>query len=115
MNVGSRAGTEVVQLYVAPQEPRVFRPEKELKAFAKVALEAGASTVVELELDGRSFARWAAADPALGGVMDRMASHVPWTTTPAGADESGWIVDAGAYELRIGRSSADIAHTVTID
>ncbi len=114
-NVGSRAGTEVVQLYVAPQGARVFRPEKELKAFAKVALDAGASTVVEVELDDRAFARWAAPDPALDEVMGRLATHVPWTSSPAGADQHGWIVDPGTYELRIGRSSADTARTVTID
>jgi beta-glucosidase len=114
-NVGSRSGTEVVQLYVAPRRSRAFRPEKELKAFAKVALDAGASTTVVLELDDRAFARWAAPDPALDQVLARLTAQVPWTTAPAGADEHGWTVDPGPYELRVGRSSADIAHVVTID
>ena len=40
-NTGDRAGKEVVQLYVAPRhETRVARPEKELKGFEKVALQA---------------------------------------------------------------------------
>ena len=93
----------------------MFRPPKELKAFAKVRLDPGESTVVELELDDRAFARWAAPDPALGEVMGRMATHVPWTSSPEGADQHGWIVDPGTYELRIGRSSADTAQTVAID
>ncbi len=114
-NVGSRSGAEVVQLYVAPGRARTFRPEKELKAFAKVVLDAGASTTVELELDGRAFARWAAPDPALDPLLARLGAQVPWTTAPEGADEHGWVVDPGPYELRLGRSSADIARIVTID
>ena len=35
-NTGSRPGSEIVQLYVAPTDPGVFRPPKELKGFAKV-------------------------------------------------------------------------------
>ena len=50
-NTGSRAGSEVVQCYVAPASPRLARPPKELKAFAKVWLEPGETTAVELVLD----------------------------------------------------------------
>ena len=57
-NVGDRAGSEVVQCYVAPEAPRLPRPPKVLKAFARVHLEPGVSTVVELQLDDRSFAYW---------------------------------------------------------
>ena len=39
-NTGQVAGKEVAQLYVREQSPKVVRPEKELKAFAKVALAA---------------------------------------------------------------------------
>ena len=42
-NSGERAGTEVVQCYVAPESPRLARPDKELKAFAKVRLGPGES------------------------------------------------------------------------
>jgi hypothetical protein len=28
--------------------------------------------------------------------------------------EPGWYVDSGAYQVRIGRSSADIAHVIEI-
>ena len=38
--------------------PRLVRPGKELKAFAKVRLDPGASTTVDLDLDDRSFAYW---------------------------------------------------------
>ncbi len=113
-NVGDRAGTEVVQLYVAPGRPRAFRPPKELKAFAKVALAPGESTEVELELDDRSFARWADPDPALDQLAARLEAQVAWTRPPAGAGERGWVVDPGPYDLHVGRSSADIAHVVSV-
>ena len=38
-NTGQRAGKEVVQLYVRDEQARLQRPEKELKAFAKLHLE----------------------------------------------------------------------------
>ena len=49
-NTGDRRGAEVVQCYVAPPRRRrlVTRPPKELKAFAKVRLDPGESTTVEL-------------------------------------------------------------------
>ncbi len=40
-NTGRRAGSEVVQGYVAPRSPKIARPPKELKAFAEAATGAG--------------------------------------------------------------------------
>ena len=42
-NTGERSGKDVVQVYVGECPPRVPRPKRELKAFAKVALEPGES------------------------------------------------------------------------
>ena len=54
-NVGIRPGSEVVQCYVVPIEPRLTRPFKELKAFAKTTLEPGTSgTVTSSSTTGRS-------------------------------------------------------------
>ena len=114
-NVGDRAGSEVVQLYVAPRRPQAFRPPKELKAFAKVSLAPGESTVVELELDDRSFARWADPDPDLPGLVERVTTQAAWMKPPEGAGARGWVIDPGAHDLLIGRSSADIAQVVTVD
>ncbi len=81
-NTGSRPGTQVVQVYVAPKNAPVDRPEAELKAFAKVHLEPGARHEEVLELSARDFA---------------------WYST----ERAAWIVSPGAFELRVGFSAAD--------
>lgn len=55
-NTGSRAGAEVVQLYVAAPKGAVLRPEKELRGFEKVFLQPGESKTVEFTLTRRDFA-----------------------------------------------------------
>jgi len=54
-NTGSRAGKEVLQLYVSPPASAIFRPQRELKAFAKVELEAGESRTVHFKLEHGQF------------------------------------------------------------
>src|SRR6185437_5870566 len=49
-NTGSRRGHEVVQLYAGQLDPGVARPLRELKGFAKLDLEPGASELVEFSL-----------------------------------------------------------------
>ncbi len=49
-NTGERDGSEVIQVYVGKLNSKVERAEKELKAFQKVAIEAGKSDVVELSI-----------------------------------------------------------------
>ena len=81
-NTGERTGTEVVQVYVAPTDPPVHRPPKELAGFAKVSVEPGATATATIRLSERSFARW---DLASGG----------------------WVVDPGVYSLIVAGSAAD--------
>ncbi|MFC4310976.1 glycoside hydrolase family 3 N-terminal domain-containing protein [Steroidobacter flavus] len=57
-NTGSRAGDEVVQLYVRDVASNITRPVKELKAFRRVSLQPGASTTVEFTLAKEAFAYW---------------------------------------------------------
>ncbi|ARA93144.1 beta-glucosidase [Rhodothermaceae bacterium RA] len=45
-NTGSRAGTEVVQLYIRDRVSSVTRPVKELRGFARVTLDPGERTTV---------------------------------------------------------------------
>ncbi len=93
-NTGDRPGCEVVQCYVAPpRTAAVTRPPKELKAFAKVWLDAGESGVAELTLDARAFAYW---DPSAG-------------------DDGDWHVAPGTYALHVGRSSADVTRVVSVE
>ena len=54
-NVGKRAGAETAQIYIAPIAAQVDRPDKELKAFAKVELGAGRSKKVSLTLKQEDF------------------------------------------------------------
>ena len=55
-NTGKLAGAEIAQLYVAPVNPPVERPLKELKGFQKVYLKPGESKKVTITLDRRSLA-----------------------------------------------------------
>jgi beta-glucosidase len=72
-NTGTRAGQAVVQLYVSDAESSVARPGRELKAFAKLHLDAGASGTAKLTLNMRAFAfydvayhRWTAEAGSFG-------------------------------------------------
>ena len=82
-NIGSRAGAEVVQLYVREVVSSVERPDKELKAFAKVELAAGETRTVGFELDQRAWQYW----------------------SPAAHD---WVADPGQFEILVGASAGDI-------
>ena len=88
-NTSNRAGAEVVQVYVAPEQSAVARPVHELKGFAKVYLEAGASTTVTIELDSRAFAYWS----------ERF---------------NDWHVEEGTYTVEVGTSSRDITARVAV-
>lgn len=82
-NSGTRAGSEVVQLYVADKRSSLPRPVKELKGFRKVSLEAGASTTVEIEI----------GIEALQFFDDTRHQ---------------WVAEPGAFEVLVGSSSSDI-------
>lgn len=61
-NTGSRAGTEVVQLYVHEKVGSTNPPVRLLRGFKRVRLSAGASTTVRFTLQRRDFAWWQADD-----------------------------------------------------
>ena len=54
-NTGSRDGSTVCQIYISGRLGKVFRPEKELKAFRRVYLKAGESQRITIELDDKAF------------------------------------------------------------
>ena len=123
-NTGGRRGAEVIQLYVVPpgqgrsQPGHRFRPLKELRAFAKVWLEPGESTTVHLELNERSFAYYDVEENDWAALLAQTPGGVFNHGTLARSlhrTESGWYLDAGVYQLHIGRSSADISHVVEVE
>ncbi|MBT1171765.1 fibronectin type III-like domain-contianing protein, partial [Bifidobacterium sp. SO4] len=83
-NTGKVFGKEIVELYIgdAGTAP-VPRPDKELKGFAKVALEPGETRTVSMTLDKRSFSYY-------------------------NEDIDDWAVAPGTYRVLIGASSRDI-------
>jgi beta-glucosidase len=82
-NTGDRAGKHVVQVYVATSAGPVRRPARELRAFAKVALEPGESRRVTLPLDRRAFAYY-------------------------DIKRADWAVAAGEYVVQIGEDAAEV-------
>ncbi len=54
-NIGKRAGSQVLQVYVRDDECISLRPEKELKAFRKVWLEPGEEQTVSMQLGKNAF------------------------------------------------------------
>ncbi len=82
-NTGSRAGAEVVQLYVHDGHSKIDRPEHELKGFSRVELKPGETKAVQLTLNRSALSYW----------------------NPATKD---WQADAGTFDIQIGASSRDI-------
>ncbi len=82
-NTGNVVGKEIVQVYVHDQKSALARPEKELKAFAKVELQPGETKTVTLWLGFRAFAYY----------------HPKYKQ---------WITENGAVDILIGASAADI-------
>jgi len=82
-NTGKRSGEEVVQLYVKHLESKVSRPLKELKGFKRIAVKAGETQRVAVELSADQLAYWS-------------------------VDEHRFVVEPGKIEIMIGASSADV-------
>ncbi len=82
-NTGSRAGKEIVQVYLRDVQSRLMRPEKELRAFAKVALEPGETRTITFTLDEEALSYY---DPML----------------------KRWVAEAGEFQVLVGSSSRDI-------
>lgn len=90
-NTGKNKGKEVVELYVAaPDNKRLNKPVKELKAFAKTKeLGVGECQTLTMKVDTRSLASF-----------DEL--------------QSAWVVDKGEYRLLLGSSSRDIRQELKV-
>jgi beta-glucosidase len=54
-NKGAVSGAEIAQLYIGAKNSEIFRPNKELKGFCKVFLQAGEEKSVTIPFDDKSF------------------------------------------------------------
>lgn len=89
-NSGRRAGSEILQVYVAPPRCSVPRPPRELKGFAKVVLEPGQSRRVQLALRRSALAFYETGSAT-------------------------WKIEPGRYEIQVGCSSHDIRLRGSVD
>ncbi len=89
-NTGKRSGAEVSQVYVHEQNPRIDRPYKELKGFARVDLKPGASKAVHLKLDKGAFQYY---DP----------------------QKHAWVIDPAVFNILVGSSSEKILLSETVN
>jgi beta-glucosidase len=87
-NTGSRAGAEVVQLYVGAPAA-VGEPPHQLKGFQRVTLNPGASATVTFTVTAHDLASW---DTTSGN----------------------WIAGAGTYQILVGNSSRNLPLNGTI-
>jgi beta-glucosidase len=89
-NTGTVPGKEIIQLYIHEQNPAVIRPERELKAFEKVALAPAEEKVVRFKLSKRDFAYY-------------------------DTDLHGWNVRSGKFDILVGGSSRNLPLRETIE
>ena len=87
-NTGNMPAEEVAQLYVSRKDAKVEYPAKELKAFKRVALGAGESRKVTLEVPVSELCWWS---------------------------DNGWELEKGTVELLLGSASDDLRQSTTIE
>ncbi len=88
-NTGHMAGKEIVQVYVHDRASGLVRPVKELKGFAKIALQPGETKTASIPLDFRAFAYY----------------H---------PEHRQWITEDGEFDILIAASATDIRHILTV-
>ena len=81
-NIGTRAATEVAQLYIAPPGKAVERPLKLLRGFERVSLEPSEIRTVEFFVPDLDLAYWS-------------------------PNSRSWLIEPGEHRVMIGGSSSD--------
>ena len=90
-NTGKTAGKQVVQLYVAPPQGNLPKPNKELKAFAKTKLLApGESETLTLQVS-----------------RDQLASFYP--------EQDAWVLDKGIYTFEVATNINNVVLSGTLN
>lgn len=82
-NTGTVAGSDVAQVYVHQQKPGLPRPEKELKGFQKVLLNAGEFKHITIDLQPESFQYY-------------------------NDNKNQWVMEPGTFDILVGNSSRNI-------
>jgi beta-glucosidase len=82
-NSGKCAGAEIVQLYVHDVQSSAYRPERELKGFQKIFLQAGQTGSLSFTLDKRAFAYF-------------------------DVSTDDWEIEPGDFEILFAASSVDV-------
>ena len=83
-NTGTRAGAEVVELYIRPLHSKIDRPIHELKGFRRIPLNPGEGKLVHFTIDRDALSYWS-------------------------PEKKDWVADPGVYEVQVGSSSRDIS------
>jgi beta-glucosidase len=89
-NTGSRAGKEVVQVYLSRPESEIERPVRWLAGFAVVKAAPDAEIVPAVHIAARAFQHWSTS-------------------------ERGWATEPGVFRVHVGRSVADLRLTADIN
>lgn len=89
-NISEHFGKEVIQLYVSDKSGAVYRPDKELKGFKKIALNPRERKCVTFEIDAESLAYY-------------------------DVDLKDWYAKSGTYNLMIGKSSRNIIKELAVE
>jgi len=87
-NTGTRAGDEVVQLYVRDRVSQVSRPVQELRGFQRISLAAGETHTVRFDVGPQTLGYYG---PAMK-----------------------WVIEPGTFDLMVGGTSANV-RTISID
>ena len=87
-NTGTRAGDEVVQLYTRDPQASITRPERELKSFLRLTLDAGETRRITFRVPVGQL-----------GFYDR---------------DLNYVVEPGAIEVFLGQSSAELVLAGTV-
>jgi beta-glucosidase len=89
-NTGTRAGDEVLQMYVTRLNSAVERPIKELRGFQRIPLRPNEARTVRLPLKGTDLTYW-------------------------DAGKRSFVVEPGRLSIMLGASSADVRLEKTIE
>lgn len=82
-NTGKVIGKEIAQIYISQENPKIYKPVKELKDFKKVELNPGEEKKIEIELPKASFEYY-------------------------NPEAKKWLIEEGIYEIQIGKSIKEI-------